>query len=90
MGMYCFMLRSPLLRLVYDTSNSNRNWKNRYFFIQEDDWMCHPGDQEYMLVDKTWGIIPSSNMCSSVLGLLFSIVYIIPYSNCLLLQLGTA
>jgi len=36
-GMYNFMPRSPLLRLVYDTPDSNRNWKSRYFFIQGDD-----------------------------------------------------
>ena len=57
-GMYSFLSRrSPLLRLVCETTNSNRNWKSRYFFIQWDNWMCHSGDQEYMLVEKTWGII---------------------------------
>jgi len=24
--------------------------------------MCHPDDQEYMPVDKTWGIMPSSGL----------------------------
>ena len=52
-GMYSFMPRSPLLRLVCDTPDSNRNWKGRYFFLQGDEWMCHPSEQEYMLVDKT-------------------------------------
>ena len=61
-GMYSFVPRSPLLRLVCDNPNSNRNQKSRYFFIQGDEWMCHPGDQEYMPVDKTWGIMPSSGM----------------------------
>ena len=59
-GMYSFVPRSPLLRLVCDNPNSNRNLKSRYFFIQGDEWMCHPSDQEYMPVDKTWGIMPSS------------------------------
>ena len=29
--------------------------------------MCHPGDQEYMTVDKNWGIMPLSGMCPFVL-----------------------
>ena len=61
-GMYSFVPRSPLLRLVCDTPNSNKNWKGHYFFIQGDDWMCHPSDQKYMPVDKTWGIMPPSGM----------------------------
>ncbi|KAK9993698.1 hypothetical protein SO802_023401 [Lithocarpus litseifolius] len=59
-GMYSFVPRILLLRLVCDTLDLKRNWKSRYFFIQRDDWMCHPGDQEYMLVDKTLGIMPPS------------------------------
>ena len=51
--MYIFIPRSPLLRLVCDTPDSNKNWKSHYFFIQGDDWMCHPRDQEYKPVDKT-------------------------------------
>ena len=27
--------------------------------------MCHPGDNEFMPVDKTWGIMPSSGMSPS-------------------------
>ena len=33
--------------------------------------MCHPSDQKYMPVDKTWGIMPPSGMCPSVLGFYF-------------------
>ena len=33
--------------------------------------MCHPGDQEYMPVDKTWGIMPLFGMSSSVLDFYF-------------------
>ena len=33
--------------------------------------MCHPSDQKYMLVDKTWGIMPPSSMCLFVLGFYF-------------------
>ena len=28
--------------------------------------MCHPSDNEFMPVDKTWGIMPSSGMRSSI------------------------
>jgi len=35
--------------------------------------MCHPDDQEFMPVDKTWGIMPLFGMCLSVLKFLFII-----------------
>ena len=31
-GMYSFIPRSPLLRLVCETPNSNRNWKGLLFY----------------------------------------------------------
>lgn len=65
-GMYSFLPRSLSLRLVCETPDSNKNWKSRYFFIQGDDQMCQPNNQEYMTIDKTWGIMPKSGMCSSV------------------------
>ena len=48
--------------------------------------MCHPRDQEYMLVDKTWGIMPPFGMCPSVLGFYFLVfilfdILIISYCN---------
>ena len=61
-GMYSFVPRSPLLRLVCETLDSNRNWKSRYFFLEGDKWICCLGDHENMLVDTTWGIIPLSGM----------------------------
>ena len=45
--------------------------------------MCHPNDEEYMPVDKTWGIMPSSSICPSVLG--FYLFTLFVYSNRLLL-----
>ena len=61
-GMYSFAPRSPLLKVIFETSDSNRDWKSRYFFLEGDKWMCRPGDTEHMLVDTTWGILPPSNM----------------------------
>ena len=52
-GIYNFMPRNPLLRLICENPDSNRDWKSRYFFLEGDEWMCHPGDNEFMLVDKT-------------------------------------
>ena len=66
--MYNFLPRKPSLSLMCKTPNSNRNWKSQYFFLQGDDWMCHPDDQKFMLVDKTWGIMPMSGRCLSVLN----------------------
>ena len=56
-GMYSFVSRSSLLRLVCETPDSNRNWKSQYFFMEGDEWMCHPSDTDYMPVDTTWGIL---------------------------------
>ena len=35
-GMYSFVPRSPLLKVIYETSDSNRDWKSRYFFLEGD------------------------------------------------------
>ena len=69
-GMYSFVPRSLLLRLMYETLNSNRNWKSRYFFLEGDKWMCRLADHEYMPVDTTWGIMPLSSMHPSIFKLL--------------------
>ena len=61
--MYSFVPRSPLLRLVCETLDSNKDWKSRYFFMEGDGWMCRSGDTEFMPVDTTWGILPSSDTC---------------------------
>ena len=47
-GMYSFVPRSPLLKVIYDTLDSNRDWKSRFFFLESDDWMCRPRDTEHM------------------------------------------
>ena len=70
-GMYSFVPRSPLLRLVCETPDSNRNWKSQYFFMEGDEWMCCPGDNEFMPVDTTWGILPLSGMYPSIFGSIF-------------------
>ena len=35
-GMYSFMPRSPLLKVIFETPNSNRDWKSCYFFLEGD------------------------------------------------------
>ena len=61
-GMYSFVPKSPLLKVIYETSDSNRDWKSHYFFLEGDDWICRPGDTEHMPVDTTWGILHPSSM----------------------------
>ena len=50
------------LRLVLDMLDSNRNWKNRYFFIQGMDWVCRPKVWDTMPngFDNTLGIVKES------------------------------
>ena len=55
-GMYSFAPRKSVLKVIYETPDSNRDWKSRYFFLEGDGWMCHPGETDFMPVDKTWGI----------------------------------
>ena len=52
-GMYSFASRSPLLKVIFETPDSNRDWKSRYFFLEGDGWMGRPGETEYMPVDTT-------------------------------------
>ena len=61
-GMYSFVPKSLLLKVIYETLDSNKNWKSRYFFLEGDDWICHPRDTEHMPVDTTWGILHPSCM----------------------------
>ena len=61
-GMYSFVPRSLLLKVIYETLDSNRDWKSRYLFLEGDDWMCRLGDTEHMPVDTTWGILHPSSM----------------------------
>ena len=56
-GMYSFVPRKSVLKVIYETPNSNRDWKSHYFFLKGDSWMCHPREIDHMPVDKTWGIL---------------------------------
>ena len=61
-GMYRFVPRKSVFKVIFETPDSNRDWKSRYFFLEGDDWMCHPGEMEHMPVDKTWGILNTSDI----------------------------
>ena len=65
-GMYSFVPRKSVLKVIYETPDSNRDWKSRYFFLEGDGWMCHLREMDYMLVDKTWGILDPSGIYISV------------------------
>ena len=56
-GIYSFAPRSPLLKVIFETPDSNRDWKSRYFFLEDDEWMCRLRDTKHMPVDTTWGIL---------------------------------
>ena len=64
--MYSFALRKSVLKVIYETPDSNRDWKSRYFLLEGDGWMCHPGEMVFMPVDKTWGIFDPSGISISV------------------------
>ena len=65
-GMYSFVPRKFILKVIYETPDSNRDWKSRYFFLEGDGWMCYLGETDYMPVDKTWGILDLSGIYISV------------------------
>ena len=52
-GMYSFVPRKSVLKVIYETPDSNRDWKSRFFFLEGDGWICHPGETDYMPVEKT-------------------------------------
>ena len=60
--MYSFIPRKSVLKVIYETSDSNRDWKSRYFFLEGNGWMCHPGETDYMPIEKTWGILDPSGI----------------------------
>ena len=41
------------MKVIFETPDSNRDWKSRYFFLEGDGWICHLGETEHMPVDKT-------------------------------------
>lgn len=53
-----------LLRLMSNMPDLNRNWKNKYFFIEGTDWVCRPEEWDSMLngFDNTWGIVRESGV----------------------------
>ena len=65
-GMYSFAPRKFVLKVIYETPDSNRDWKSRYFFLEGDGWMCRPGETDFMPVDKTWGILDPFGISISV------------------------
>ena len=61
-GMYSFVPKKSVLKVIYETLDSNRDWKSRYFFLKGDGWMCHLGETDHMPVDKAWGILDMSSI----------------------------
>ena len=67
-GMYSFVPRKSVLKVIYETPDSNRDWKSRYFCLEGDGWIYHPGETDFMPIDRTWGILhPSGITYSAVL-----------------------
>ena len=71
-GIYHFLDRKASLKLVFDIPDSNRNWKNIYFFVKGTDWVCR-------LVK--WDSMPDgfNNTCSIVKESSESLVFISYY-----------
>ena len=62
-GTYHFAVREKDLKLVSDMPNSNRNWKNRFFFVEGMDWVCHEEELAVMphgYFDNTWAYVKES------------------------------
>ena len=65
-GIYHFLARKSSLRLVSDKPDSNRNWKNRYFFVKGTKWVCRLEEWDGMpdRFDNTWGVVKKSGESS--------------------------
>ena len=44
-----FAVRDKDLKLVSNMPDSNRNWKNRFFFVEGTDWVCR---------EEEWATMP--------------------------------
>lgn len=78
-GIYHFLARKPSFRLVSNMLDSNKNWKNKYFFFQRIDWVRKPKEWDSMPdgFDNTWGIVRESGESSvSVSPYLVSFNYV--------------
>ena len=55
--------------------DSNRNWKDRYFFVQGTNWVCRPEEWVTMShgFDNTLGIVKDSSLVLSVFTFYFSL-----------------
>ena len=48
---------------MFDMPDSNRNWKNRFFFVKGTDWVCRPDEWDKLpggYFDNTWAYIRES------------------------------
>ena len=51
------------LKLVSDMPESNRNWKNRFFFVEGTNWVCREEEWATMphgYFDNTWAYVKES------------------------------
>ena len=63
-GTYHFAVREKDLKLVSDMPDSNRNWKNRFFFVEGTDWVCREEEWATMphgYFDNTWAYVKESS-----------------------------
>ena len=44
-GMYSFVPRKSVLKVIYETPDSNRDWKSRYLFLEGDGGCVIQGRQ---------------------------------------------
>ena len=80
-----------MLKVIFETPDSNRDWKSCYFFLEGDRWMSRPGETEFMPVDTTWGVLHSSRMHSShLLKILHSSAIVVFFNRLLPLQVDGA
>ena len=65
-GIYHFLAGKPSFKLVSDMPDSNRNCKNRYFFVQGMDWVCILEESDSIPdgFDNTWGVLIESGESS--------------------------
>ena len=75
-GIYHFAARKKDLRLVSNMLDFNRNWKNRYFFVQRRDWVYCLEEWATMPhgFDNTWGIVKDSGLTLSTFALTFPFI----------------
>ena len=66
-GFWTLNVRQRNLKLITGLPSSNREWKDDYIFVCEDNWeglLWEEKDDNFVRVRREWGVPSSSGVCA--------------------------